>query len=216
VRPDPIVSERLALRSRARCDIDDILRMDLDPEVHRYSHINSINSNEPVSVARNALRREIRKQILSQSPGDFWVIEWNDRPGLLGLIGLSLATDLSFRLPQENWGQGIATEAAQTVCEHLFNVRKLPVITAFVHKDNQRSRRVLEKIGMKPNGIAATRRRSVLEKPETPRSGDFLKVNSTTGNLYVTYGLELATYRAQQNKASMISAADSNRGGGAL
>jgi RimJ/RimL family protein N-acetyltransferase len=185
--------------------------MDLDPEVRRYSHI---DSGESVSVAsRNALRREIRKQILSQSPGDFWVIEWNDQPGLLGLIGLSLATDLSFRLLRDNWGLGIATEAARAVCEHLFSERKLPLITAFSHKDNQRSRRVLEKIGMKPNGIAATRQRSVLEKPQMPRSENFLKVNSTTGNLYVSYRLDLARYRPQPNTTCAISTTKSNPGG---
>lgn len=172
MRPRHLETERLLLRPLVRGDIDDILRMHLDPEVQRYSHISS--QTLPKSPKQNSLRKEIRKQIAEQSTGTFWAIEWNTRSGLLGQISLgknNLRTNLSFLLLRENWGQGIATEAAQAVCAHAFLAQKLPEISALSHKDNRPSHRVLEKLGMKPDGIAATRQRSVLEM--SPPAGSF-------------------------------------------
>ena len=205
MRPRHLETERLILRPLVRGDTDDILRMQLDPEVQRYSHISS--QSLPKSLKRNSLRKEIQKQIVEQSLGTtFWAIEWSTRSGLLGQISLgmnNLRTNLSFLLLRENWGQGIATEAAQAVCAHAFLAQKLPEISALSHKDNRPSHRVLEKLGMKPDGIgiATTRQRSVLEMSKSPPSGSLLNINSTRGNLYVSYKLERLTYLALRTQS---------------
>jgi RimJ/RimL family protein N-acetyltransferase len=46
------------------------------------------------------------------------------------------------------WGQGYATEAAETVLAHAFDHFFLDEIISFTTRDNLRSRAVMERIGM--------------------------------------------------------------------
>jgi RimJ/RimL family protein N-acetyltransferase len=188
-------TSRLCLRARTREDIDAILSMDLDPEVSRYSEMQRDESIFGVAALRKATRHQIR----SQSPKHFWVIEQLGQPGLLGLIGFSpgrLGENVfSYRLARSAWDQGIATEAAREILDYGFRVLKRPLIVAFVHRDNMRSHRVLDKIGMKPHGIAVLARRSILNvaKANDPR-GSFLNINSQLGDPYLSYGMEREVY----------------------
>jgi len=186
-------SERLRLRPRCREDIDAILEMDLDPEVYRYSEVGPPSVSKP---DRAKLRKSIRLQILSDTPRNFWVIEWKGQAGLLGVVGLSpspIGSDaLSYRLVKNAWGQGIATEAASAVLEHSFRTLKRTVISAISHQQNTQSHRVLGKIGMIPTGIATPRETSVLFCGAATRSkNNFTNVVSTArGNLFICYRLE--------------------------
>ena len=186
---------RLRLRTWSREDLDAILQMDLDPEVHRFSEMR-VGHFEP---DRSVLRKAIRRQILSEQPRSFWVIEWRSRPGFLGLIGFSPGqlerNALSFRLVRSAWGQGIATEAARAVLDHGFGALNLPLIVAFAHKQNRRSHRVLSKIGMRLDGIAVLQQRSILNVPKAIRPiGSFLNVDSSRGDMYLSYGLYRQNY----------------------
>ena len=52
------------------------------------------------------------------------------------------------------WGQGYATEAAQAVVEHAFDVLGATALTSGFYVDNPASGRVLEKLGFKQTGTA--------------------------------------------------------------
>ena len=102
---------------------------------------------------------------------------------------------MSFRLVRSVWGQGIATEAARAVLDYGFRALNLPLIVAFAHKENRRSHRVLSKIGMRPDGIAALQQRSILNVPKAIRpAGSFLNVDSSRGDMYLSYGLYRENY----------------------
>jgi RimJ/RimL family protein N-acetyltransferase len=188
-------TSRLCLRARAREDIDAILSMDLDPEVFQYSEMRRDESIFGVA----ALRKGIRHQIRSQSPKHFWAIERLGQPGLLGLVGFSPGqlgeNVLSYRLARSAWDQGIATEAVRQILGYGFGVLKLPLIVAFVHRDNERSHRVLDKIGLKPHGIAVLAQRSILNvaRADDPK-GSFLNINSQLGDPYLSYGMDREVY----------------------
>ena len=158
-----IDTERLLLRGRRRDDLAAILNMDLDPDVYRYSDLRS--NFDMKAPDRVTLRKKLRSEIMSGTPRNFWVIEWKDRPAFLGLAGLKSEPPpikglpipegtnfLIFRLAKVSWGQGIATEAARAILEHGFRVLKCPMIAAFSHRDNKRSSRVLDKIGLNRRG----------------------------------------------------------------
>jgi RimJ/RimL family protein N-acetyltransferase len=201
--PPCLATARLRLRPRRREDIDAILQMDLDPEVYRYSKmLPSIPLKNPDPAT---LRETIRSQIKSCSPRDFWVVEWKNQPGLLGLAGLNRnpkgfgkeTNVLEFRFVRTTWGQGIASEAAQAILDHGFRVLKFPTIVAFSHTENWRSRRVLEKIGMKQDQIAVIEQRSLLSAPQSPapaRVSNLLNIKCSTGIRYLVYRLERRTY----------------------
>ena len=87
-----------------------------------------------------------------------WAVEICDQTPLAGFVGLSVpqfeehftpCVEIGWRLGAEHWGHGYATEAARTVLAVGFTVLKLAEIVSFTVAGNARSRRVMERIGMK-------------------------------------------------------------------
>jgi RimJ/RimL family protein N-acetyltransferase len=75
----------------------------------------------------------------------------------VGYIGLHTPTfkahftpcvEIGWRLAGDVWGQGLATEGARAVAHHAFENLRLSEIVSFTVPANQRSIRVMEKIGM--------------------------------------------------------------------
>ena len=59
------------------------------------------------------------------------------------------AVEIGWRLAAEHWGHGYATEAARAVLAFGFERLGLPEIVSFTTTANVRSRRVMEKLGMR-------------------------------------------------------------------
>ncbi len=82
-----------------------------------------------------------------------------DKPDLLiGSMGISIDNKLNegeigFWIGVDYWGNGYCTEAARSVIHYGFTKRKLYRIFAFHFTGNDSSGKVLEKIGMKIEGI---------------------------------------------------------------
>jgi len=210
--PPCLVTARLRLRPRHRDDIDAILAMDLDPEVYRYSEM---LPSVPKIPDPATLKETIKSQIKSGLPRDFWVVEWKDRPGLLGLAGLGHAAIgmeanvLGFRFITSAWGQGIASEAVHAILAHGFRVLRHPTIVAFSHIENLRSRRLLEKMGMENMGIAVVEQRSILSAPRSSalaRGGNVLNIKCSAGIKYMNYRLERRAYLDRSGSTSAAAA----------
>lgn len=58
--------------------------------------------------------------------------------------------ELGYDLERSSWGHGLATEAARAVRDHAFEVLDLPRLVSLIRVGNDRSRRVAEKVGMRP------------------------------------------------------------------
>jgi len=141
---------RLRLRPRTLDDLEAIMTMDSDPDVRRYF----TSRFDPI-----AHRAEVRANIVNGARrGEWrWAIEWLDRPGLLGQCGvrpshLPDVSELSWRLVQLAWGQGIATEACTTMITHLREKVCVGPLAALIHPDNTASQAVARKLGLKPAG----------------------------------------------------------------
>ena len=61
------------------------------------------------------------------------------------------AIEIGWRLSSQHWNQGFATEGAKAVLEHTFTDLNLDEVVSFTVVNNQSSRRVMEKLGMKHN-----------------------------------------------------------------
>jgi RimJ/RimL family protein N-acetyltransferase len=152
----PTVSTaRLRLRTRTLADLDAIVAMDADPAVRRFI-------GGPLDPVPH--REEVRRNIVEGRPEPHAsrVVEWRDRPGLLGLCGLSPAseagsTQIGWRLLPSAWGQGVATEAALVVLARALGPLGLSAVVALVHPDNRASIRVTEKIDMTRAGTTEFR-----------------------------------------------------------
>lgn len=169
-----LITPRLLLRPRQRADLDAQVALDSDPEISIYSDVDVLVRSTGRSPRE--VRKRIKAEIAGRSPvpGGVWIIEWKERPGFLGLCGLlpfamTASMTLYFRVIRSAWGQGIATEAARAVLAHGFSSLNLPTITALVHPDNRRSRRVVEKIGLRYDGLVLIGPRSILKS--AARSG---------------------------------------------
>ena len=150
-----VETARLRLRARTLADLEPIVAMDADPLVRRFI-------GGPLDPA--AHREEVRRNIVGGRPEPHasWAVEWRDRPGLLGLCGLSPsaetgATQIGWRLLPHAWGRGVATEAAEAVLARALGPLGLAAVVALIHPDNLASIRVAEKVGMARVGVARFR-----------------------------------------------------------
>lgn len=73
---------------------------------------------------------------------------------LIGFCGLSHATvdgvdevEIAYRLAQNQWGKGLASEAASAVLEYGFSICNIDSIVGIVSPRHEASIRVLEKVG---------------------------------------------------------------------
>src|SRR6476660_10261685 len=85
----------------------------------------------------------------------YWAITLTDRNILIGTICLFGFSDennkceIGYELLTNFQGQGIMKEASEKVIDYAFNTIKVQKIEAFLHRDNQRSIKLLEKFSFR-------------------------------------------------------------------
>jgi RimJ/RimL family protein N-acetyltransferase len=86
-----------------------------------------------------------------------WAVEVPGVTSFAGFVGLSVpklqahftpCVEVGWRLAFEQWGRGLATEAATAAIDFGFRNVGLDQIVSFTVPDNHRSRRVMETVGM--------------------------------------------------------------------
>ncbi len=146
-------TDRLVLRLRSFDDIDSMAQMDADPEVMRYVE----DIEEPVAHRTRLLTWIDDAEDPSGLGG--WSVFDRDQPDrflgwiiLYPLEGWEPDVEIGWRFARHAWGQGYATEAARAVMRHGFDTVGLDRIVAVLDPENERSRRVCEKLGMAAAG----------------------------------------------------------------
>lgn len=140
---------RLIFRRFTEADAKLILELHSDPLVLQYLH-------EPLVTTEEEARQIIRKIIMPQYKMNLgrWALHTKDNNRFIGWCGIKYnsatkETDLGYRLSNETWGKGYATEAAEYTLQFGFDTLHLKRIIAHAHVQNTASINVLEKIGMK-------------------------------------------------------------------
>jgi len=86
-----------------------------------------------------------------------WVVELPGATSFLGVVGLETvsyqahftpAVEVAWRLARPFWDRGYATESARAAVDYGFDELGLREIVALTVPANQRSRRVMERLGM--------------------------------------------------------------------
>jgi RimJ/RimL family protein N-acetyltransferase len=144
-------TERLRLTPLAEADLDDLVELDLEPEVRRFIDPQGII----LPVDRNELRTyEWERHV---SPGGFYAARERVGNGFVGFFQLEGAPDredeveLGYRLRRHAWGLGYATEGARALVAHAFELGYRRVYAHSLN-DNPASIRVMEKVGLVPSG----------------------------------------------------------------
>lgn len=151
----PLKTERLELRRYRRSDEEEVFHViGEDPKVNQYI------SWRPC-VTREGTRKFIQlhlEQYRSDQSFFGWAIEKDGRfIGSIGTFHMDIeneSCEIGYNIGSKYWNQGIATEALTKVLSFLLQSVGLHKVYASCHEENLASRRVMEKAGMKYEGMA--------------------------------------------------------------
>ncbi len=157
-------TEDLILRRPVMKDAKDIFRYASDPDVARYV---LWEPHRSLSETRSFVRY-LRSRIRAGYPSS-WVVTLKETGTVIGTIGFiwysdeNRSAELGYSFSREYWNHGYATQALQAVIDSVF--RSLPVNRLEAQHDvrNPASGRVMEKCGLRKEGILRNR---ILNKGE--------------------------------------------------
>ena len=137
-------TERLVLRQWREEDREPFAALNADPVVMEHF---------PSTMTREASDAFVDFNIatIAERGWGLWAVEANG--AFIGFVGLNEprfrpGVEIGWRLRRTAWGHGYATEAALAVLDYAFDELGLDEVISFTTVENQRSRRVMERIGM--------------------------------------------------------------------
>ena len=144
-------TERLLLREWRDDDLEPFAALNADPQVMEY--FPSVQTREQ----SDAFVHRIAGHFDRHGYG-LWAVELLDGSApFVGFVGLQVvpfethftpAVEVGWRLAQHAWGRGYATEAARAAMEFGFGEAGLAEIVSITAAVNERSQRVMRKLGM--------------------------------------------------------------------
>lgn len=157
-RPPLLETSRLLLRPLRMRDAEDLFLWTSDREVARYVLWSAHSS---VRETRNYIRyiRMLYRNALPSS----WGIVLKETGRVIGTIGFmayspeNLSCEIGYSLSREYWNRGIMTEAVSRLLHAVFEDLGLNRAEAQHDVRNPASGRVLEKCGMKKEGVLRSR-----------------------------------------------------------
>jgi len=148
---EKITGGRIILRTLRMSDAEDIYEYCKDREVSRYTQ------NMPYPYKRKYAAEFIKicEKNWKQKTGYTYGIEYNGK--IIGNVGLAIKpgkiAEMGYSLSREYWGKGIMTEASKLMLREAFKRLKLHKIYATHHPKNPASGKVMQKTGMKYEGL---------------------------------------------------------------
>lgn len=152
--PAPILkTKRLILRPWKEEDLSLFAAMNADERVMEHF---------PATLSReesDAFAKKIMRQFETKDYG-LWAVEVPGIASFIGFVGLidhdfpahfTPCIEIGWRLAYNYWGQGYAFEAASKVMDYAFNVLKLDELVSMTAVSNQRSQKLMKKLGMTRN-----------------------------------------------------------------
>ena len=141
-----IETERLILRTVTVDDAEAIFKWASDPEVNKYM-IYPLHANP--DVTRDWLKS---RDINGSDEFDLGFV-LKETGELIGQGGIFYHEDidawsLGYNLRRDYWGQGLVPEAIQAIIDYVDKEKGIRAIVGEFAKENSKSRRVMEKLGM--------------------------------------------------------------------
>ena len=151
--PEPALPEletaRLRLRQFGPADADAFAAITGDAEVMRY-----IGHGGPISREETADNLARIIEAFRRRGFGKWALVEKSCGRLVGYCGLAagfadVGVELAYMLAKDRWGRGLVAEASRACLRFGFEELGLASIAALTKAGNARSRRVLERLGMK-------------------------------------------------------------------
>lgn len=186
---------RLLLRRWRPSDRDALARLNADPEV--MEHFPSTLDR----AASDATADRIAAHFETNGFG-LWAVEVQGGEPFIGFAGLMVprfqahftpAVEIGWRFARAAWGHGYASEAAREALRIGFTELGLSSIVSFTVPNNLRSRRVMERLGMRRDPG------DDFEHPLLPEKSPLRR--------HVLYRLSAAEWSASANSSSIATSA---------
>jgi RimJ/RimL family protein N-acetyltransferase len=142
-------TERLLLRPWRDSDRAPFAAINTDPKV--MEHFPRTTTREESDAFADRIVARMERQGFG-----LWAVEVPGVANFIGFIGLNPADavlgrpvlEIGWRLAAEHWSRGYATEGARASLAHAFDVLGKDEVVSFTTTANQRSRHVMEKLGL--------------------------------------------------------------------
>ena len=145
-------SPRLGFREWKISDLDPMAEICTDKEVMEFFP-NPLSKEQTVDFITTRQRKFAKNGFC------YYAVEILETTEFIGFIGLSKQEynagfetpfiDIGWRLSKSTWNNGYATEGAKRCLKYAFETLKLKTVYAIATANNDKSMRVMEKIGMK-------------------------------------------------------------------
>lgn len=146
--PFPVLkTARLTLRQPAISDAPEIFTLRSDQEINKYLNRKPADS---IEEARDFIQRV--NENTGKNESVYWAIHFSDKNILVGTICLfgfseeENKCEIGYELLTEYQGQGLMKEAVEKVIDYACNTIGVKNIEAFFHRDNEASKKLLEKL----------------------------------------------------------------------
>ncbi len=145
-----IETERLYLRQWQASDFAPFAEMNANPEVMEYFP-KLLTTSMSNTIAKKC------QSLIDDNGWGFWAVSLKETDTFIGMVGLnnanadmpfSPAVEIAWRLDNDYWGQGYATEAARASLDFAFVELEIEEVVAFTAVINKRSQLVMERLGM--------------------------------------------------------------------
>ncbi len=142
---------RLVLRSWRESDLAPFAELNADPRV--MQHFPSVLTRAESDAMVTRLNDAITKRGFG-----FWAVEVQASEELIGFVGLSVPSfeapfmpcvEIGWRIAFTHWGKGFASEGARASLDAAFGELGLAEVVSFTTITNERSKRVMERLGMR-------------------------------------------------------------------
>ena len=148
-------SERLGFREWKNEDLEEFSKLNSDETVMEHF---------PATLSKKEVAKFIEqlKQHFVENGFTYYATEVLESKEFIGMIGLAYqeyqtnftpAIDIGWRLKRSAWGKGYATEGAKRCIEYAFHELGIHKIIAVCTIKNNKSEKVMKKIGMSKKGI---------------------------------------------------------------
>jgi Acetyltransferases, including N-acetylases of ribosomal proteins len=146
-------TERLILRKLRLEDAKDVFEYASDPEVSKYV---TWEPHRSIEDSINLIK--FTHEYYERKEGIIWGIVYKENNKVIGTCDISPVTkhfraEIAYALSRDYWGKGIMTEAVKEVIRFGFERMNLNRIQAMCIPENIGSYRVMEKVGMKYEGL---------------------------------------------------------------
>jgi RimJ/RimL family protein N-acetyltransferase len=149
---------RLTLRPLAESDVADVFAVFSDPEVMRYWDGTLMTSLQDAMRYIDHIHHGFRRHELFQ-----WGVADSTTNAIVGTCTLThfsplhQRSEIGFAILKNRWGQGLGSEAVRAVVAFAFETLNLHRIEADVDPRNDRSLRLLERLGFRREGVQRER-----------------------------------------------------------